>query len=233
MADKDRRGEKPGTRGAKALTAEAIVEAAVRIGDQERIESLTVRRLASDLGVGTMTLYSYFRSKEEIIDGVADYILGRFVIPDVEGVGQDEAMRLIARALLDMMRLHPSVVYLLASRTTTSTMSMKAAMEDVIGCLRRAGFQDEEAVRIYALLMIYTLGFASYQMPRPWGLSGHDADELRRQRRHFYASLPSQEFPNLVEFNDAVTHMASDQQFEFGLTALIEGVRTMLGTSTG
>lgn len=218
-----------GRNGTRALTAEAIVEVAVRICDSERIESLTIRRLASELGVGTMTLYSYFRSKEEILDGVADHVLGRFEIPPVDGHSAEETVRTLAHALLGMMRRHPSVVYLMASRTTTSGRSMKGAMDDVIGCLRAAGFDDEGAVRVYAALIIYALGFASYQLPRQWGLPGKEAAELRRQRTHFYASLPREEFPNLVELSPLVTTMASDEQFEFGLDAIVSGLRATVG----
>jgi AcrR family transcriptional regulator len=222
----------PGTKGrngSRTLTTEAIVEMAVRICDTERIDSLTIRRLASELGVGPMTLYSYFRSKDEILDGVADHVLGSFQVPEVDGHDAAETIRALAHALLGMMRRHPSVVYLMASRTTTSAKSMKSAMDDVIGCLRTAGFGGDAAVRVYAALMIYALGFASYQLPRQWGLAGGEATELRRQRTHFYASLPRDEFPNLVELSPMVTTMASDEQFEFGLDALVAGLRSTVG----
>lgn len=218
-----------GRKGSRTLTPDLIVEEAVRICDSENIDSLTIRRLASELGVGTMTLYSYFRSKDEILDGVADYVLGNFRVPPVEGRTAEETVRTLAHAFLGMMRQHPSVVYLMASRTTTSAKSMKGAQDDVIGCLRAVGFSDEAAVRVYAALMIYALGFASYQLPRPWGLPGEEAAELRRQRTHFYASLPREGFPHLVELSPLVTTMASDEQFEFGLSTLLAGLRETVG----
>lgn len=229
MSDEAVTRNRNSSRGTRALNADAIVQVAVRICDSEGIDSLTIRRLASELGVGTMTLYSYFRSKEEILDGVADYVLGSFEFPSAEGAGAEEMVRALAHALLEMMRRHPSVVYLMASRTTTSAKSMKNAMDDVIGGLRESGFGDEDAVRVYAALIIYTLGFASYQLPRRWGLAGPEAAELRRQRAHFYASLPRDEFPNLVELSPAVTTMASDEQFDFGLDALVAGLKATVG----
>ncbi|MFJ1990827.1 TetR family transcriptional regulator [Streptomyces asiaticus] len=68
----------------RALTAERIIEVATRICDEEDIDVLTIRRLAADLGVGAMTLYSYFRGKEEILDGIADYVMGNFRLPTAE-----------------------------------------------------------------------------------------------------------------------------------------------------
>jgi AcrR family transcriptional regulator len=213
------------TRGVKVVTAERIIQAAVQICDSEGIDSLTTRRLAADLKIGTMTLYSYFRSKEEILDAIADYVLGKFSTPNVAGAPADEVVRAVAHAWIAMMREHPTVVHLLASRVTTSQRSLKAAMEDVIGALREAGLNDEVAVRAYAIIVTYTLGFATYQMPRPWGDSRRpDVAELRRQRNHFNASLPLPDFANLVELNELATSMPSDEQFEYGLDCLIDGL---------
>jgi AcrR family transcriptional regulator len=213
------------TRGVKVVNAERIVQAAVGICDRDGIESLTTRGLAAELKIGTMTLYGYFLSKEEILDGVADYVLGNFCLPVVTDATPAEVVRQIAEAWFEMMRQHPSVVHLLLSRVTTSRRSLKAAMEDVIGALRGAGFTDEGAVRAYALIVTYTLGFAGYQSPRPWGDDRRDdVDELRRQRSHFNASLPLPEFANLVELNELAADMASTEQFRFGLDCLIDGL---------
>jgi AcrR family transcriptional regulator len=143
------------------MTGEQIVLAAVRICDEGGIESLTTRRLASDLGIGTMTLYGYFRSKEEILDAVADYVLGRFEVPSIDDPTPSAVAHDVAHAFLRMMREHPSVVYLLSSRATISHQSLKAAMEDVVSVLRDAGFRDETAAQAYALLITYCLGFAT------------------------------------------------------------------------
>lgn len=69
--------EDPRGRGTM-LSRDKIIEAALDIADSESdLDKLTIRRLASDLGVGAMTLYAYFRGgREEILDGMADHILG-------------------------------------------------------------------------------------------------------------------------------------------------------------
>lgn len=220
-----RGGSKENARGGQLVTAEQIIKAAVRICDAAGVESLTTRKLAADLGIGTMTLYGYFRSKEEILDGIADHVLGTLVVPPPAEQTPAATVRSVARALFAMMREHHSVVYLLSSRVTISEKALKAAMEDVLAVLRDAGFDGLGAVRAYALVMTYCMGFASYQQPRPWGPDGaDDVDELRRRRRHFYMSLPLPDFENLVELNEPLTTMPSDAQFEFGLDCLIDGL---------
>ncbi|WP_043235919.1 TetR/AcrR family transcriptional regulator [Streptomyces violaceusniger] len=215
---------------ARALTAERIIEVATRICDEEDIEVLTIRRLASDLGVGAMTLYSYFRGKEEILDGIADHVMGNFRLPTAEETSPEAVVRALALAFLDMMREHPSIVRLFSTRVSTGPQSMRGAFEAVIGRLREAGFADRDAVRVYGLIVQYSLGFASYQAPRPWGKADHpEAEELRRRRRHFYGALPREDFPNMVELAEDMTTLPSDEQFLFGLDCLIEGVLRQTG----
>jgi AcrR family transcriptional regulator len=212
------------------VTTEQIVKAAVRICDERGLEFLTIRRLAEDLDIGAMTLYIYFRGKDEILDGIADHVLGNLQIPPMTDPTPAGMARNVAVAIFAMMREHPSVVHLLSSRTTMSERSLEVAMDHVIGLLRDAGFSDEGSVRAYALIMTYCLGFASYQMPRDWGRDNVEGvEELRRRKRYFYASLPLPQCANLVELSAVVTTMPSDDQFIFGLDCLIAGLTVQPG----
>jgi AcrR family transcriptional regulator len=213
------------TRSGRGLTADQIIEVATGICDKEGLDALTIRRLAADLDVGNMTLYSYFRSKDEILDGIADHVLGNFTLPPAQETSPQEVVHALALAFLQMMREHPSIVQLLSTRVTISQKSLRFALEMVIGRLRDAGFSGTASVEAYGVIMHYTLGFASYQAPRPWGHPDHpDLPELRRQRKHFYSSLPISEFPHLVELADVVTVLPSTEQFLAGLECLTDGL---------
>ncbi|WP_306317052.1 MULTISPECIES: TetR/AcrR family transcriptional regulator [unclassified Streptomyces] len=212
-------------RGAKSLSPDQIIEVATRICDEEDVDVLTIRRLASELGVGPMTLYSYFRSKEEILDGIADHVMGKFRLPSEDVTAPADVVRSLAWAFLGMMREHPSIVRLFSTRVNTGPESMRGAFDSVIGQLRAVGFADHDAVRAYGMILQYTLGFASYQAPRSWGKPDHpDVEELRRQRTHFYAGLPREGFSNMVDLAAEITTLPSDDQFRFGLDCLAEGL---------
>lgn len=208
------------------LTPELIVDAALRISDVgAELDRLTVRRLAAELGVGTMTLYSYFRSKDDILDGMADHVLGRMQFPDEPDAGPAEALRTVAYAFLSMMREHPSVVRILATRLTSSRAALRGAMEKVLQRLIDAGIPGPLAVRSYGFLITYAIGFVSYQTPRPWGAATTDQTaELRRQRSHYYAGLPIDDFPQMVEFADLLVDVASDEQYALGIEAFIPSI---------
>ncbi|WAP54754.1 TetR/AcrR family transcriptional regulator [Streptomyces sp. S465] len=217
-------------RGDTPLSPERIIETALRISDTEGdLDRLTVRRLATELGVGTMTLYSYFRGKDEILDGMADHVLGRMRLPAEPDAGPAEALRTVGHAFLAMMREHPSVVRLFSTRITDSPAALRGAMEAVLRRLVDAGIPGPLAVRCYGFLITYAIGFASYQTPRPWGrAAAEDGAEQRRQRRHFYAALPIDEFPLVVDLAEEVTELPSDAQFAAGLEAYIDStLRTL------
>lgn len=215
------------TRGGEpSLTRERIIEAALLIADSEAgLDRLTIRGLAAELGVGTMTLYSYFRGKEEILDGMADHVLGRMRLPDEPDNSPADALRTVGHAFLTMMREHPAVVRLFATRVTDSQIALHGAMENVLHRLIDAGIPGPLAVRCYGFLITYAIGFASYQTPRQWGRMRGAADaERRRQRRHFYAGLPIQDFPHVVDLAEEVAGLPLDEQFDAGLEAYIDSI---------
>ncbi|MGI5200614.1 TetR/AcrR family transcriptional regulator [Spirillospora sp. CA-108201] len=207
-------------RDARTLTRERIVETAVRIGDSESLDTLTVRRLAGELGVGAMTLYSYFRNKEEIFDAMADHVLGGMEVPPAETDDPVDLLVGCGRAFRAMMLAHPCVVRLLSTRVTDSIDALDGAMEAVLDRLESAGLKGEDASRAYGVLITYALGFSGYQTPRTWG----DDPEARRQRRHFYAGLPADRFPSTVRLAPELPMLASSEQFEFGLHLIAEGL---------
>jgi AcrR family transcriptional regulator len=208
------------------LTPDKIITTALEIADADGdLDRLTVRRLSSELGVGAMTLYSYFRSRDDILDAMADHVLGRMRLPTAPPAGPAEAIREVGFAFLEMMRDHPTVVRLLGSRITDSRTALQGAMEAPLQRLVDAGIPGPLAVRCYGFLITYAIGFASYQVPRPWGHPiEEDAaaqGEARRQRVHVYAAMPIEEFPRMVELAEELVMLPSDDQFAHGLEAYV------------
>jgi AcrR family transcriptional regulator len=91
------------------FTREAIAVAAVRIADAEGIDSLSMRRLATELGSGTMTLYHYVRTKDELYALVVDAVMGEVVLPEGEAMPADwrVAITLLAHRSRDTLERHP------------------------------------------------------------------------------------------------------------------------------
>jgi AcrR family transcriptional regulator len=65
----------PGARKPR-FTREQIAQTALEIADSEGFEALSMRRVADALGAGTMTLYYYLRTKEDLLTLVEDALIG-------------------------------------------------------------------------------------------------------------------------------------------------------------
>lgn len=100
----------PGTRRPR-WSRDEIAAAALRIADAEGLDAVSMRRLAVELGAGTMTLYHYVKTKDELLALLFDAVMGEVVVPADQQLPEDwrEALRLIARRSRDSVLRHPWV----------------------------------------------------------------------------------------------------------------------------
>lgn len=229
-------GQRISTREPNArLTRETVVEAALRIADEAADpKALTMRALAAEVGVGVMTLYTYFRNKEEIFDAMADHVLGGLVF-DEDAAEPASAIRTVAAGTIRALQEHPSVALLLGSRLIDNENALHGSMEVPLSLLAAAGIPGPLAVRCYGFIVVFAIGFSSYRVARPWGLGARreDEKEQRRQRMHHYAAHSIAKFPTVVQLADEIVDIPSDMTFDFGIEALVAKVlHEMKTTST-
>jgi AcrR family transcriptional regulator len=95
-----------------SLTREKIVASAMALVDQEGIAALSMRRIAQDLGVGTMTLYHYVRTKDELLDLIDDAMMGELLLSDDELPPDDwrKGLTAIAMRSREVHRRHPWII---------------------------------------------------------------------------------------------------------------------------
>jgi len=104
------RHEPPGRR--PRFTRDEIAAAAMRIADAEGFDAVSMRHLASELGAGTMTLYHYVRTKDELLTLVTDAVMGEVVLPPGQVLPENwrAAITVIAHRSRDSMRRHPWIM---------------------------------------------------------------------------------------------------------------------------
>jgi AcrR family transcriptional regulator len=102
----DRASRKP------RFSRDDIAAAAIRIADAEGFEAVSMRRLAAELDAGTMTLYHYVRTKDELLTLVVDAFLAEVVVPPEQRLPRDwrAAITLIGRRTRDALRRHPWIL---------------------------------------------------------------------------------------------------------------------------
>src|ERR671924_315257 len=91
-----------------AHTRERIAQAALKIADEDGFEAVTMRRVAAELGAGTMTLYHYVRNKRELAALMDDAVMGELLVPEEE-LADDwrEGLAQIARRTYQCFLRHP------------------------------------------------------------------------------------------------------------------------------
>lgn len=203
---------------ASGLSKERVVSEAVRLADAEGVEGLSMRRLASELGAGAMSLYHYVANKDELLDAMTDVVFDEIERPPADTDWQS-AMRLRALSVRRVLARHPWAIPLMESRTTPGPANLRYR-EAVTACLRRAGFSAVMATHANWLLDSYVYGFALQEANLPFDTA---SDLAAITTDVFLPQLPPEEFPYLNESAAALVEAGFDpaEQFVFGLDLIL------------
>ncbi|HEY1973534.1 MAG TPA: TetR/AcrR family transcriptional regulator [Pseudonocardia sp.] len=203
---------------ARRLDRDTVVRTALRVADTSGLGALTMRRLASELDVGVMTLYSYVRTKEELVDRVLRLAL-ESMDPDPDPAAPwDRQLEVALTNLHHALRAHPGATQILVSSTVPGPI-LDPLRERLLGILRGAGFGMAESITSLNALYSYVVGFTSVA-------GDHGVPAANDGAR--LAALPPDRYPLLVEAAEEFTHRFSERSFEFGLGLLLSGLRAGL-----
>ncbi len=179
-----------------------------------------MRRLAEKLGVGTMTLYGHFRDKRELLDAVNDAAVAEAKVPPLKGSWRQRIRQLVAHSR-ELFARHPCVVEIWASQPVLGTGALRW-VEAGLETLEEAGFDPEDAVKAFRLLVVYTYGFTLFSRPRSNAAA-------REKTRAALASLPDELYPRLREAAAPfAAAMASEEAFAYGLERILDGFEATL-----
>jgi AcrR family transcriptional regulator len=197
-----------------------VARAALDLLDEHGLAALSMRRLADQLGVGTMTLYSYFRSKDELLDAVVDAAVADREQVELDGPWQEQ-LRTLMQATRRGLSRHPALVKVRAERPVLRPEALRFA-ESGLTILREAGLKKTEAARAFRLLFTYVFGYVSFS-------PDHAAEEAKRESKAATARLPRDEYPTLTDTADELADaMAGDATFDFGLGLIIAGIASRI-----
>ncbi|AYY13103.1 TetR family transcriptional regulator [Actinobacteria bacterium YIM 96077] len=215
------RRERMADTGKTSLTPRTVIEAALSLADSEGLGAVTIRRLATDLGVTPMALYWHFRNKDDLLDGMVDRIFEK-IDPTVRTSDPwPEQLRTLLGSMLDVLRSHPSTAPLLSTRSATSESSLRIT-ETLLDILRRGGFSPTEATQVarHALSTLTNLVSAM-----PGSALGEESEDAQRRARVFLESLPPERYPRLVEAAVPLSECEDPEgYFAFGLDLLLAGI---------
>ena len=221
------------TQGARAsrerLTRARIVEAAVHIMDEVGLEAVSMRHVARDLGVEAMSLYNHVESKEDILDGICEHVMGEFDFPSPTGDWAEDC-RHGARAWRRLLQAHPDVMRLFAGhRGPAQSVDSLRPMEFALRLFREAGLSDRDTAQAFHAFGGYIQGFV---MMEAGSIAGGTDEAQMKAHAELAASLPPDEFAALRAISPFFAECDSDEQFEFGLDLMIRGLQAKVARSS-
>jgi len=145
------------------LTRDRIVERALRVIDRDGLGAVTMRRLADELGVQAPSLYNHMRSKDELLDAVAESVMEQVDASAFDRLSWREALQAWAWSYYDALAAHPNLVPHLAVAFGRLETGLARA-DQVYAGLRNAGWTPSRATRIAAgtRYAVYGAALASF-----------------------------------------------------------------------
>ena len=185
------------------MTEGQIVEAAVGLAASVRLENVSMRTLAQELGVPVMTIYNYVANKDALYELVVNHVLGSVRVPSPEEGTWEDRLKQLERDARSALSQYPGLSF---DRRECAEGARLA--EGVMSILASAGFDPTEASLAFATLFTFMIGQIDVDVET--AEAGGPASEAVRSAT-------------------SVARLSRDEIFEFGFDAVIEGLKVKLG----
>jgi AcrR family transcriptional regulator len=196
----------------------------VELVDRVGLEGLTMRSLATALGVVPMAAYRHFANKGELLDAVIDHVTAMVPIPDPTRDWRETATD-IALSIRRTLLAHPGVVTALVNRPRLGSSAV-VLTEALYAALQRGGFPAEALEPSANLLFTYVLGFLALEVPRrsPAGAVEQALHVPQVEISLIYTSLDAADHPITASIAPDAARFVSDRQFAWGLETVLVGL---------
>lgn len=212
-------------KGRQQLSRERILAAAADLAGRDGLEALSMRRLGQELDVWPMSVYRYFRDKDELVDAVAAEVTRGATAALGGGSWRSQLGKLLG-GVRDAIARDPHGLGARASRAFLAPESLRVS-EAGMAILERAGFDAREAAVAWRALWSYTLGAAMFTL-------GDSPDDARRRVRAAVGALPDDEYPVLLDgADDFAAALSADGEFARGLELMLDGLEAREGAPPG
>jgi TetR/AcrR family transcriptional regulator, tetracycline repressor protein len=212
--------------GRTRLSKRAVVDRALKLADAEGLDALTIRKLAQDLGVTPMALYWHFRSKEDLLEGMAEQVWGEIEVRVDPSVPWWVQLQGGLESLIQMLRAHPAAPQLVLEHEKQNEAALRAT-EAALEILRSAGFDPQHASEIARSTLWTGMSLVMSETGYHSELPEDELAEHQRRTEILFAMLPAARYPRLVECAAPMSGCDPDLHYRLGVEMFIAGVRAM------
>lgn len=213
------------------LTLEQVVSAGIALADSEGLEALSMRRLAQRLGVGTMSLYRYVPSKDELLNLMLDAVVGPS--PEREAsrtAGWRAFLRTTAQEARQLYLNHPWTMQANWSRPVLGPNSV-ADLDLFMSGLQDLALSDQEKMNLAGALDSYVMGAVRQELlwTNAAAESGMTDEEFwTYQVPALEKAMSSGRFPTLAQLETDAFDGTYEESFTLGLQLLLDGLEARL-----
>ncbi|MEW9549633.1 TetR/AcrR family transcriptional regulator [Nonomuraea sp. NPDC050783] len=207
------------------LTAQAIAERALEIGDAEGLDAVTIRRLAGELGVTPMALYWHYKNKDQLLAGMADHLISGFAPGAADERPWQEQLRDLMVGLIRALRGHPCARNVFDHVDQVTVPSFLAVWNQALGLGRSAGFSVEESCLISKYLLQSAIAIADAPAHHR---EGQEVAERVRVKRLGLQTLSADTYPYIVEMAGPLAGGLDPELYDtFGVDLVLAGIEAL------
>ncbi|MFF0436005.1 TetR/AcrR family transcriptional regulator [Streptomyces sp. NPDC004327] len=218
------RPERTGRGPRPAYSRADIVAAAVRIADTEGIDAVSMRRIAADLGCGTMSLYNYVPRKEDLYELMVDAVSGEYELGDPSGDWRAD-MTGLARQTRAIMYRHPWLTRIMTTAYGFSPNALRY-LEWCLGALAPLAIEPGLKMQLVALIngtVMATVRNEQAMAERARGLPWSEEEEQAVRGAYLMQQVMTGRYPHLAGLLAASPgHVDPEEIFEQTLARLLD-----------
>lgn len=212
----------------RTLTVATIVDRAIAIADERGLDAVSIRTVAAELGVGTMSLYRYVPSKAELLDLMLDRAQ-RFEIDELPP-GWREAMTTWGLEQWQLHTTHRWLPFVDQSRPVLGPNAVHR-LDVAMAALAGTGLTDQEKVSLIVTIESFITALARTEnsaaaATERTGIADHEF--WHAQEQTLTQAMLSGRFPAMAKLGEDTFTGTSLGTLDFGLTAILDGVQSLL-----
>ncbi|MEV5411874.1 TetR/AcrR family transcriptional regulator [Thermopolyspora sp. NPDC052614] len=227
------RPERPARGPRPSFSRAQLTEAAIRVADAEGLEALTMRRVAAEIGAGTMSLYRYIDGKDDLIDLMVDKVAVEFIPDDLPITDDWRAnLRGMAEHSRSAILRHPWLAPLAAGRQSSGPNRIRL-MERALSMLDGLDIGVDRMLTIIGTVAAYVQGYVMSELAEAEARrrTGVDiAEWMAMQAPYIMSVLQSGEYPRFARMITEAGKelMGPGDRFAFGLECVLDGIAASL-----
>lgn len=197
----------------RALTHERIIDVAMALADEEGFEAVTLRRIASEIGVHVTSLYNHVETRDAVTDGMVERLVAEAELP-LEPLGWEAWVRAFFHRISSVATAHPGAFAALQHRPVQGE-SASQSFEVALEAFARAGLDPAGS---YAAVKTTTMTALAVGVERALEATGQMVSTD-------VEALPLDRFPQIRLIADVADNEGA---YSFALEALVAGIRSQL-----